>query len=449
MTTKQKFKDFFLSLKTNKTFLVCSLLTILYLISGYWKWLEILVSVCALVFLAILPLQNAFCVFMYLHCFTLSNIGFDSCFMVTLIGFCIILLVKYYLGVKKGHYHVHKKLIALLSYFLIISCCISLLHDFYRGAWLYLTYIPFFYFMFSMKDEFNIAQGMNYMFGGLITSTTLAVSSLILPLFQYNPFIDGRFTAFINHPNYLYMRALFVMTYFMYRFLDKKISNTKFVFCFLICSIITLATLSKTGIGMLLLITIIFVVLFLKQDFKKNIKIVSLFLIFFAIASLVSVKFIVLIVNRFLEDFSANNFWNSLLTGRDEIWLCYLKEIFKNPFNFLFGHGLLAEEVFIPSQKIPRASHNLYIFLLYRFGLVGCVSLGLIIYYAFKTFATNKPKFISYLPLIYLLIESLFDNTFKCYHFTYFAFAVMIMFMEFEHKTTNTEKIDEKINEIK
>ena len=162
------------------------------------------------------------------------------------------------------------------------------------------------------------------------------------------------------------------------------------------------------------------------------------------------IKLIVLIVNRFLEDFSANNFWNSLLTGRDEIWLCYLKAIFKNPFNFLFGYGLLAEEVFIPSQNITRASHNLYIFLLHRFGLVGCVALGLIIYYTFKTFVTNKPKLIAYLPLIYILIESLFDNTFKCYHFTYFAFAVMIMFMEFKHKeNTDTEKTDKIQQEIK
>ena len=454
MITKQKIKDYFFSIKTNQTLLVCALLSIIYLISGYWKWLEILVSVCALVFLAILPLQNAFCVFMFLHSFTLSNIGFDSCFMVTLIGFCIILLVKYWIGVKKGYYQFHKKLVLLLSYFLIISCALSLLHDFYRGAWLYLTYIPFFYFMFAMKDEFKISQGMNYMFGGLITSVSLAIATLILPHFQYNPFIDGRFTAFINHPNYLYMRALFIMSYFMYLFLNKTISNIKFIASYLVCAIITLATLSKTGIGMLLVLTVIFVVLFLKQDFRKNIRIVSLFLIFFALLCLVGFKFILLIVDRFLDSVSGNDFWNSLLTGRDEIWLCYLKEIFKNPFNFLFGHGLLAEEVFIPSQLEPRASHNLYIFLLYRFGLVGCVVMGMLIYYAFKTHATKKPNFISYLPLIFLLIESLFDNTFKCYHFTYFAFAVMIMFMEFHQQKQpideqKTQNIIENNNKIK
>ncbi|MBR4999009.1 MAG: O-antigen ligase family protein, partial [Clostridia bacterium] len=363
-----------------------------------------------------------------------------------LIGFCIVLLVKYWIGVKKGYYTFHKKLVLLLGYFLIISCALSLLHDFYRGAWLYLTYIPFFYFMFAMKNEFKISQGMNYMFGGLLTSVSLAIVTLILPGFQYIAFIDGRFTAFINHPNYLYMRALFIMSYFMYLYLNKNISNAKFILSYLTCSIITLATLSKTGIGMLLLITIIFIALFLKQDFRKNIRIVSLFLIFIALIGLVGFKFIVLIVDRFLDSVSGNDFWNSLLTGRDEIWLCYLKEIFKNPFNFLFGHGLLAEEVFIPSQLEPRASHNLYIFLLYRFGLVGCVAMGMIIYYAFKTYANNKPKLISYLPLIFILIESLFDNTFKCYHFTYFAFAVMIMFMELHEQKQQTIDENEQKN---
>ena len=145
-----------------------------------------------------------------------------------------------------------------------------------------------------------------------------------------------------------------------------------------------------------------------------------------------------------MSSFKSNDFWRSLLTGRDEIWMCYLKEIFKNPFNFLFGHGLLAEEVYIPSQLQPRASHNLYIFLLYRFGFVGCVAMGLIIYYAFKKYAQNKPKFISYLPLIFLLIESLFDNTFKCYHFTYFAFAVMIMFLSC--KRPKEQIIEQKVH---
>ena len=114
------FKSHLDALKHNKTVLMCLFLTVLYIISGYWKWLEIGVSVCAIAFMAIIPLQNAFCIFMYMHCFTLSNIEYESCFALTLIGFCLILLVKFMIGVAKGKYEYHSKLIKHIILFYII-----------------------------------------------------------------------------------------------------------------------------------------------------------------------------------------------------------------------------------------------------------------------------------------------------------------------------------------
>jgi len=447
---KQLIKNKFNEITANKTFMVCALLTTIYLISGYCKWLEIMMSVCALGFMIVLPLQNAFCIFIYLHCFTLSNIGYDSCFIVTLIGFCLILLVKYWLGVKKGEYTLYKKTISILCFFLSITLVISLFRPLYRGAWLYLTYIPFIYFVFAMRKEFNIDQGMNYMFGGLLTSGLLATITLIFPGFQYIPFTDGRFSAFINNTNYMYMRALFVLAYFMYRFLNKDISKWKFLVIFITCGILTMASLSKTGIAMFALLCLAFVVLFLKQDFKNNIRIVSIFFIILLIMSAICFKFILAIINRFVSDFKGGNFWDSLLTGRNEIWSCYLSACFSSPFKFLFGHGLLAHEVYIPSQMQSRASHNLYIFMLYRFGLIGCIFIGLFIYKIIKSAKLNKPQFIVYLPMLFLLVESLFDNTFKCYHFTYFVFATMILFadkiLKQDSKDNKKKEMFEQIN---
>ena len=44
-----------------------------------------------------------------------------------------------------------------------------------------------------------------------------------------------------------------------------------------------------------------------------------------------------------------------------------------------------------------------------------------------KLLNKDKPKFIAYLPLIFILLESLCDNTMKCYNITYFIFAFMIL----------------------
>jgi len=448
MTKKEKLTNFFTNLKNktldlryNKTFLICCLLSVVYLISGYWKWLEIGVSLIALVFMAILPLQNAFCIFMFLHSFTLSNIGYDSCFMVTLIGFCLILLVKYISGVKKGHYSYYKKIVTAIIIFYTITTAISLFKPLYRGAWLYFAYLPLFYLMFAMRKEFSISQAMNYMLGGFLTSSILALISLILPGFQYDvlygeagSLLKDRFSAFINNPNYVSMRALFILSYFMYRFCSNNISNLKFCSIFITLSLITFATMSKTGLISLFIITILFLIFYLKQDFKKKIKAVGIFALIALSICLLGYKFLFQIVEKFITALGSDNFAVSILNGRDEIWSLYLNKIYASPFSILFGNGLLTEQVFVANQYGPTETHNFYLFLFYRFGVVGTLALIYIIYLFIKELNVEKPKISAYLPLIYLLIVSLIDNTMKCYNITYFLFSIMILFMNCKEK---------------
>lgn len=445
MMSKEMFKNSVKKVCANKVIIACMLLSFIYVLSGYLKYLEIFVSVIALLFMAFLSIQNSFCIFMFLHCFTLSNIVYDSFFLVTLVGYVIILCVKYIIGLKQGKYVFYKKLALILAGFVLVSFFISLFFDLYGSGFLYFSYFPFIYLIFVMKNEIDITQGMNYMFGGLLASIGLSLTCLLLPNFKYYSIVDNRFSAFINNTNYLYIRCLFVLCYYMFRYLSKQLTNAKFITIYLILAFATFSTLSKTGIAMLILMSFIFVILFLRQDFKKNIKIVGIFFVLALLLCIIGYKFIIAIFNRFAESFESNNFWNSLLTGRDEIWLAYIKEIFNNPINALFGHGIVATEVYVPEQLETRASHNLYIFLLYRFGIVGCIALGYIIYRAIKNAKIVKPKLIAYLPLIFILIESLFDNTFKCYHFTYFVFAILILMIK--PKNNRVIDVDKKVND--
>ena len=66
-----------------------------------------------------------------------------------------------------------------------------------------------------------------------------------------------------------------------------------------------------------------------------------------------------------------------------------------------------------------------------------------------KNLFYEKPKFIACFPLIFILLESFCDNTFKCYNFTFFIFAVMIMFATqkdeiLKLKLANSEKVQAK-----
>lgn len=444
-TLKDKCKDFFLSLKSkissllkDKTVRVCLGLLLLYLISGYCKWIEIGVSVGALVSMLILPLQSALCIFMFLHSFTLSNIGYNSCFVITFVGFCLILAGKYIWGLKNKKYVFHKKIAILIGVFYLVAALMGVGKPVYYSAFMYLTYLPLIYCILAMRKEFNICEGMNYMFAGLLMSCGVSVVTLILPGFQYYPITQGRFHGFINNTNYVYMRAIFILTYYMYRNLNKKLSNTNFLVILLLCSLIIFATMSKTGILMLGLFIFIYLILCLKSNFKKNIKFVGIFVGCMAIVALISLGYILNTLSRFLEAFNSSNFLNSLLTQRDEIWILYLKAIFSSPFKVLFGHGLLTKQVVVENVFGLTETHNFYIWLLYRFGLAGTIFVGYIIYLIVKEFNPGKPKFIAYLPLIFILLESLCDNTMKYYNIAYFIFAMMILFIDCE-KPSNTE----------
>lgn len=425
---KNKIKEWF----NNKTIIFCLTLVLIYMISGYCKWIEIGVGVVALVFFAITSIQQGFCIFLFMHCFTLSNIIYDSCFIITISCYTAVLLIKYILGVKNGKYNVNKQLIIWLLVFMLISIAISLPQPKYPSSTLYLNYFVLFYLFFAMRKEFSLNQGINYMLFGLILSCTLGVISLILPHYQYNPYIFERFNAMTNQTNYLYMRAMFLLTYFMYQFLNDELKVGKFITLYAICALIVLSTLSKFGIGLLALFTIIFIILYLKKDFKQGIKVIGLFIILALVVCLICYKLVKATFNRFFE--VGDGSLGSMLTGRDDIWGDYWNAFCKNPFTILFGNGLMADEVFITTQGKTRASHSLYMFLLYRFGIIGVLALLYIIYLFIRNINKKRPKLIAYLPLVWLLIESLCENTFKCYNIMYFVLAGMILFKDSKPK---------------
>jgi len=431
-------KTFFVNLIKNKACLACLLLSLLYFFSGYCKWIEIAVCAVAIVFMFVFSTQQSLCIFLFMHSFTLSNNGYDSWFVATMVGFCVSLLIKYIIGLKHKTYKFHTKIAILIAVLLTFSSIISIGKPLFYNAWIYYTYLPIAYFIFAMRKNFNLHESINYLFGGLVASFCLGVVTIYLPYYKYSVFFGNRFRALINHPNYLYMRALFVLSYYMFHYLKEHLSRIKFVFIYLICAGITLSTLSKTGAVMLIIITGMFILLYLKEDFKRKIKVVGIFTLCALVLFTCCYKLVFNILDRFLADFNSNDIITSVLTGRDEIWLCYLKEIFSSPLTILFGKGLLAERTYITTQYCFKETHNLYLFLLYRFGIVGCALLTYIVYLFIKELCTRKPKLIAYLPLIFVLTESLFDNTFKCYNIMYIVLSVMILF-------TYTNKNENKI----
>lgn len=445
MTKKFELKNYLKTAFTNKLVLICLALSLVYFISGYLFYLEFVVSAIAIIAFIILPIQASFCILFFLHNFLTSGIAWDIGFTVTLVGFTIITLIKYIIGLKQKKYQLDLKVIICFSIAFLISLFASINQSLYNGAFLYLVYLPLIYLMFAMRKDLNIIQIVNYMLFGFLLSNCLALIGQILPSYGYY-YGYTRYQAFTDNPNYLGMRAVFLAIFYFVLYFKKQCSLLNAILIYLFSAIVVFATQSKTSIILLALFTIIFIVLYIKQDFKTHIKHILVFLLVGIILCLACSKLIIQIVDRFIPDKS--NLINSLLTGRDEIWLLYLQECVKNPITMLFGNGLLSQEVYIPSQKIVRTSHNLYLFLFYRFGIIGCIALGIGFYFMIKELTKNKTTFLSSLPLLWYLIVSFVDNTFLCFNITFLPLALLFMFNK-TNKTISINENKENINDRK
>ena len=436
MTKKEKLKNYLTATFTNKIVLICLALSLIYFISGYLNNLELVVSAIAIVCFATMNIQASFCILFFLHNFLTSGINWDVGFTVTLVGFTVITLIKYIIGVKQKKYNVNLKVITCFTIALFIGLFASINQTLYNGAFLYLVYLPLIYLMFSMRKDLNIVQIVNYMLFGFILSNCLALIGQILPNYGYY-YGYNRYQAFTDNPNYLGMRAVFLAIFYFVLYFQNKSSLINAILVYLFSAVVVFATQSKTSLILLALFTLIFIIMYLKKDFKKNAKYVLIFLIIGILLCLICSKLLIQIFDRFIPD--KNNILSSLLTGRDEIWLLYWKECVKNPITILFGNGLLSQEVFIPSQNIVRTSHNLYLFLFYRFGLIGSIALGVGFYFIIKELNKNKSSFTASLPLIWFLVLSFVDNTFLCFNITFLPLALLFMF-----ETTNPNQNDTK-----
>ena len=439
LIAKEKFSNYLKSTFTNKIVLICLALSTIYFVSGFFNFLEIVVSVIAIICFFFLSTQASLCILFFLHNFLQSGIIWDVGFTVTLVGFCIVTLIKYIIGIKKKKYKLNLKVLICFGIAFVVSMLASINHKIYDGALLYIVYLPLIYFMIEMREDLNITQLMNYMLFGFILSNFMAIVVDFLPNYSYFSALGKRYKALTDNPNGLGMRAVFIATFYISLYFKSGISFIKTLLIYLFCFVVTIATQSKTSLVLLMFFTLIFIILLLKKDFKKNIKFLAIFLIVGLIVCLLCNDMIEKVLVRFIPN--KNNVVSSQLSGRDVIWKYYWIECVKHPITILFGNGLLSQEVVVHGG--PVTSHSLYLFLFYRFGIIGCLALAIGFYFIIKELRKNKSKFTYSLPLIWFLLESLVENTFFSFNITFLPLALLFMF---ENKN-NIDK-DNKKEEI-
>lgn len=439
-TTKDYTRDFLKS----KTTLIALLCLIVYLISGYCEYLQFLIVGIALVYFLIAPAQDGLCLLVFLMSFSHSSKWFCLQINYTPVVFVSALGIKYFVGVKNDKYKFDKKLWCAICGFMLFSTIttfvgLNSLKDVGFQAWAYIFYLPGLYFVGFMKKEFNVPKIMSYLLVGLLLSCIISPICFVLPHYSYTCLASERFSAFIFHPNYVYIMSLILLTYFMYLFLVDRIKMLTFLSLYAILTIIILLTFSKTGFFMLILFSFVFLILFIKKDKKRGLQLTLVLCALALIIGVVAHKVIFEIIHRlFMYD---DDVLNSITTGRIDIWKEYLSSWSESVFSILFGQGLFAKQVFIPVQNRTRASHNLYVFLLWRFGIVGCVVLGVIVYKIYKIYCDKHPKISAWLPLMFFMLDGMCENTFKVHNYAYYIVCMLILSCALT-KHENAQKVE-------
>ena len=103
------------------------------------------------------------------------------------------------------------------------------------------------------------------------------------------------------------------------------------------------------------------------------------------------------------------------------IWKQFLAETFSTPLKALFGVGIFTKDI------VDIGPHNLYIAVLYRFGIFGIIAIGFLVWsYLREINYKLKCSFISIFPLLILLLlamqEACIDERLFFYIFKYANF---------------------------
>lgn len=215
-----------------------------------------------------------------------------------------------------------------------------------------------------------------------------------------------RFSGLYGDPNYYAINTILVLVVLAYLFSRKKMSPSLTMILFIIFTVFSIMTRSKSALLMLPIPLFNFV---RASQKRKN----HLFTAFITLSILVIICLVltnkITWFDSILKRFEGNTDLNDLTTGRYNLWSSYFDYFSANPLLFLFGSGIST-----PLLE-NAAAHNTYIDVLYHLGVFG----GLFFVAMIKKIIVKNNIYFKrdincYGPLIvvammYFFISSLFD----------------------------------------
>lgn len=274
----------------------------------------------------------------------------------------------------------------------------------------------------GLLNKLDVSKVIKYFSLGILSSSIIAqlvdyIPELALYLKEikvYEFSTDAlRFTGLYSDPNF-YSSVVILSLIGILTFVYKSKLGKSWLIIAVFLAIFGLQTVSKSFFLMLAVILVLILAVCI-QNKSYNI-LFPIILCFIAFLGLCLAD----VINIF-DNVLARLSTGDISTGRDDIWVEYLRGIVSNPIKLTFGYGIGAE------LMNGKAAHNTYIDFIYYYGVLGSI---LWVCFFNSILPHDKSKFFTFTcvsPLVCLLMQSFFLSYIVMYDFAFLVLFVLLM----------------------
>lgn len=433
VSSLKKIRDF--CLKYNKIIFV-AIITGLLFFANLFSPLWIVATVLTLAFYVFLNVGEivAFC--MYFNMFS----GIETFYIASLLCGLAVIIAKYVIDLARKKTKVYVLPLTLTFLYIVTFSLINYGYDSngaLQGA-LIISLLIVSYLLFVYRKQINVDECFKALMLGVVVSTVLALLSMAIPNFAHKIYhFDGtykRLKLLCLHQNHLAIICLFVMSYYVYKLVNKKGKTWANILFIVVLLALGLFTLSKAFIVVAAVIVLYAFISSIAIYKKKSLKIVIPCFIIMIAACFIAKDLVLKIIDRFVAYNKSSSFMSQITTGRSGIWYRYFNEISSSVQKLLFGVGLFSKEL------VKIGPHNVLVYFLYRSGLIGIILLAMIIWSYLRAY--NGKLAISLkncLPVIVFIVIAMEEMIFSDRFYFFMVFAIMLIFKEKEETPDDGE----------
>lgn len=387
--------------------------------------------------------------------------GMILLFVVSAVYTFIVILAKYIIDIKNKKAVILKVPLILttaISVVFMTICYKTDVYSIFQGL-LIVMLMFFFYVAVANKDNIHLYGCFKHLLYGMIAASLLGLFFYLVPACKTLAYTNWeikmmsikdmmfhfdrgtfRLSLLSFHINHLAVIMLVAAAYAVNSLLTRKGKKDKdLIFLsllFMFAMGIGALTLSKTFIVGASFILLVGIVGGIAKYKLKSLKVILPILVILGGLTAIFHEKVFQVFQRFLG-YNFKSILSSITTGRDYIWKLYFDDMITHPLKLVFGAGLCTSEV------VAIGPHSGYVFMFYRFGIVGTIAiLGLAVSYYVSLRKNYKFNIFKLLPLVMILMVSFIE---ACFDERFFFFVLAFLFFIEKRKPKTEEVIQEPV----